>query len=337
MSKSDASLAGPWIRRFLLEHLIVERNLSRHTQQSYRDTFRLWLPFAAARLRHPIDQLALTDLSAPVLREFLQHLERERKCGVRTRNQRLAAVHAFASFVGERVPECLMWCHQIRSVPFKRYDRLALAYLEKAEIDAILAAPDRTTDAGRRDHALVLFLYNSGARASEAAALTIGDLDRHADGSGSVRLTGKGGKTRYCPLWPTTMRVLGQMTTGRTLDELVFLNRRRRPMTRFAIHATVARCVAQATSTRPSLAKKAISPHVIRHTTATHLLRAGVDINTIRAWLGHVSIDTTNVYADVDLETKAQMLAACGSFASGKVTRRLWRDDPSLMQFLRSL
>jgi len=336
MTRTDASLVGPWVRRFLLEHLIVERNLSRHTQRSYRDTFRLLLPFAA-RTHHSVDRLALADLSAPVLREFLQHLERERHCGVRTRNQRLAAVHAFAYFVGERAPEWLAWCRQIRSVPFKRYDRPGLAYLEKAEIDAIIAAPDGATEDGRRDHALVLFLYNSGARASEAAALTIGDLDRHADGSGSVRLAGKGGKTRYCPLWPTTTRLLGQLTAGRAPDEPVFLNRRRRPMTRFAIHAAVARCVAQATPTQPSLAKKAISPHVIRHTTATHLLRAGVDINTIRAWLGHVSIDTTNIYAEVDLETKTRMLAACQSFGSSAAPEKRWRDDPSVMQFLRSL
>jgi integrase len=150
MRATDWSLAGPWLRRFLLEHLIVERNLSRHTQRSYRDTIRLLLPFAATRLRRPIDRLTLTDLSAPVLRDFLQHLERERRCGVRTRNQRLAAVHAFAYFVGERDPEWLAWCRDLRSVPFKRYDRPALAYLEKAEIDALLAAPDPSTDAGRR-------------------------------------------------------------------------------------------------------------------------------------------------------------------------------------------
>lgn len=337
MRTTDRSLVGAWLRRFLLEHLIVERNLSRHTQRSYRDTFRLLLPFAAARQRHPIDRLTLTDLSASVLRDFLQHLERERRCGVRTRNQRLAAVHAFAYFVGERDPEWLAWCRDVRSVPFKRYDRPALAYLEKPEIDALLAAPDPTTGAGRRDHALVLFLYNSGARASEAAGVTIDDLDGHADGSGSVRLRGKGGKTRYCPLWPTTMRVLGQVTTGRARHEPVFLNRCRRPMTRFAIHASIARCVAQAARTQPSLAKKAVSPHVIRHTTATHLLRAGVDINTIRAWLGHVSIDTTNIYAEVDLETKSRMLTACQSFGPRAAPETRWRDDPSVMQFLRSL
>lgn len=337
MTTTDRSVAGVWVRRFLLEHLIVERNLSRHTQRSYRDTFRLLLPFAAARQRRPIDRLALTDLSAPVVRDFLQHLEAERGCAVRTRNQRLAAVHAFAYFVGERDPEWLAWCREVRSVPFKRYDRPALAYLDKAEIDALLAAPDRTTDGGRRDHALLLFLYNSGARASEAAGLSLDDVDRQADGSGSVRLRGKGGKTRYCPLWPATMRVLGQVTTGRAIHDPVFLNRCRRAMTRFAIHATIARCVAQATPAQPSLAKKAVSPHVIRHTTATHLLRAGVDINTIRAWLGHVSIDTTNIYAEVDLDTKARMLTACQAFGSRAAPEKRWRDDPSVMQFLRSL
>ena len=133
------------------------------------------------------------------------------------------------------------------------------------------------------------------------------------------------------------MTSLRALSSGRSPDEPVFRNRRRAPITRFVVHATVARYVTDAAIACPSLAKKAISPHVIRHTTATHLLRAGVDINTIRAWLGHVSIDTTNVYAEVDLETKAQMLAACGSFTAGNAPARRWRDDPSLMQFLRSL
>jgi site-specific recombinase XerD len=133
------------------------------------------------------------------------------------------------------------------------------------------------------------------------------------------------------------MRVLAALTERRAPNEAVFLNRRRRPMTRFAIHATVVRCAARAAIAQPSLAKKSATPHVIRHTTATHLLRAGVDINTIRAWLGHVSIDTTNIYAEVDLETKAKMLAACHSFTPGTVPTRRWRDDASLMQFLRQL
>ena len=337
MKRHEPERLGGWVRRFLIEHLVVERNLSRNTQRSYRDTLRLLIPFAVDAHKTAVDRLTVTHVSADIVREFLRHIEEDRGCSVRTRNQRLAALHAFAAFVGERCPELIPWCGEVRAVPFKRYDRPGLCYLDKPEIDALLAAPDRTTEQGRRDHGVLLFLYNTGARASEAAATTIGDLDVRSDGSGAVRLVGKGGKTRHCPLWPATMTALRALTNGRRPDEPVFHNRRRTAVTRFVVHATVARYLADATATCPSLAKKAISPHVIRHTTATHLLRAGVDINTIRAWLGHVSIDTTNVYAEVDLETKAKMLAACGSFTSSKAPTRRWRDDPALMQFLRSL
>jgi len=328
---------GGWVRRFLLEHLILERNLSPNTQRSYRDTFRLLIAFAVSAHKTAVDRLTITQISADLVRDFLQHVEKHRRCGVRTRNQRLAAIHAFATFVGERCPELIAWCGEVLAVPFKRYDRPGLCYLDKPEIDALLAVPDRATDQGRRDYGVLLFLYNTGARASEVAAVTIRDLDARSDGSGSVRLVGKGGKTRHCPLWPTTMTSLRALTSGRSPDEPVFRNRRRMAVTRFVVHATVARYVTEAAISCPSIAKKAISPHVIRHTTATHLLSAGVDINTIRAWLGHVSIDTTNVYAEVDLEMKARMLAACGSFASGTAPARRWRDDPPLMQFLRSL
>lgn len=331
MKTHEAERLGGWVRRFLVEHLVVERNLSRNTQRSYRDTLRLVIPFAVDAHNTAVDRLTVANVSADIVRDFLHHIEQHRGCGVRTRNQRLAAIHAFATFVGERCPELIPWCGEVRAVPFKRYDRPGLCYLDKPEIDALLAAPDR------REHGVLLFLYNTGARASEAAATTIGDLDFRPDGTGAVRLVGKGGKTRHCPLWPTTMALLRVLTHGRTSDEPVFRNRQRTAVTRFVVHATVSRYLADAAVACPSLAQKAVSPHVIRHTTATHLLRAGVDINTIRAWLGHVSIDTTNLYAEVDLEVKAQMLAACGSFNSGKAPKRRWRDDPSLMQFLRSL
>ncbi len=334
-SHDDARLGG-WVRRFLVEHLVVERNLSRNTQRSYRDTLRLLVPFAAEHRHTTVDALAVADVSADVVRAFLRDVEERRGCGVRTRNQRLAAIHAFASFVGERCPELIPWCGEVRAVPFKRYDRPGLCYLEKPEIDALLAAPDRRSEQGRRDHAVLLFLYNTGARASEAAAVTIRDLDVRSDGSGSVRLLGKGGKTRHCPLWPATITVLRPLTAGRPPSEPVFRNQRHAAVTRFVVRATVARYLGQAAVACPSMVKKSISPHVIRHTTATHLLRAGVDINTIRAWLGHVSIDTTNVYAEVDLETKARMLAA-SSFAPSQAPRQRWREDASLMQFLRSL
>jgi site-specific recombinase XerD len=296
----------------------------------------LLIPFAIEIHTATVERLAVAEVSADLVRRFLRHVEEQRGCGVRTRNQRLAAIHAFATFVGERCPELIPWCGEVRAVPLKRYDRPGLCYLDRPEMDALLASPDRSTEVGRRDHSVLLFLYNTGARASEAAAVAIGDLAVRSDGSGAVRLVGKGGKTRHCPLWPATMASLRGITQGREAGEPLFRNQRRMPTTRFVIRATVARYLHQAAMACPSLAKKTVSPHVIRHTTATHLLRAGVDINTIRAWLGHVSIDTTNVYAEVDLETKAQMLAA-SSFGPAPAPARRWRDDPSLMQFLRSL
>jgi len=172
------------------------------------------------------------------------------------------------------------------------------------------------------------------ARADEAAQLSVQDL--HC-ASLFVRIIGKGGKERQCPLWAATVKVLEPLIAHRSPSDRVFLNRCGRPITRFGIHALVERHALKARGKMPSLASKRVSPHTIRHSTASHLLRGGVDINTIRAWLGHVSIDTTNVYAEVDLETKAEMLAACGSFTAGKAPTRRWRDDPSLMRFLRSL
>ena len=202
MKTHEGERLGGWVRRFLVEHLVVERNLSGNTQRSYRDTLRLLIPFAADAHKTAVDRLLVTDVSADVVRAFLRHIEEQRGCGVRTRNQRLAAIHALATFVGERCPELIPWCGEVRAVPFKRYDRPSLCYLDKPEIDALLAAPDLTTEQGRRDHSVLLFLYNTGARASEAAAVAIRDLEVRSDGSGSVRLVGKGGKTRHCPLGP---------------------------------------------------------------------------------------------------------------------------------------
>jgi len=201
----QTKMIGPWVRRFLIEHLIGERNLAHNTQRSYRDTFCQLLPFVAKDANKAIDHLIVDDLSSERVRQFLTHIERQRHCGARTRNQRLAAIHAFARFVAERSPEHIAWCTGLRAVPFKRFDRALLHYLDKPEIDALIAAPDCTRLIGRRDHALLLFLYNTGARVSEAACVTIDDIESRPDGTGSVRLVGKGAKTRYCPLWPTTL------------------------------------------------------------------------------------------------------------------------------------
>jgi integrase/recombinase XerD len=330
---SEATLVGTWVRRFLLEHLVGERNLARNTQRSYRDTLALLIPFVAGKLNKAVDRLAVVDLSADRVRLFLADLEESRQCAIATRNQRLAAIHALARFVGEHSPEHIAWCSQLRLIPFKKTTRAVIPYLDKSEMDVLLAAPDCQTAQGRRDHALLLFLYNSGARADEAAQLIIRDL--HLTSS-YVRVLGKGGKERQCPLWPVTVGELTPLIANRPPSDRVFLNRCGRPITRFGIHALVQRYVLKSQVTMPSLATKRVSPHTVRHTTAAHLLRAGVDINTIRAWLGHVSLDTTNVYAEMDLEMKAKALAKC-EVTEGTNPTRPWREDPQLMVFLRSL
>jgi integrase/recombinase XerD len=331
----NISLLAPWIRRFLLEYLVGERNLAPNTQKSYRDTLVLFLPFVAKQLKKPIDQLAIEDVCAAIPRQFLLELEEKRGCSVSTRNQRLAAIRALARFVGERNPEHIAWLAQIRSIPFKKTSRPSVAYLEKHEMDALLNAPNRQTQQGLRDHAMLLFLYNSGARASEAAQLTIGNLDLGRPPS--VTLLGKGGKVRRCPLWPQTTSILTPFITGREPREPVFLNRRKKPISRFGIRALVKRSAQHASQKLPGLSAKSITTHTIRHTTAVHLLRSGVDINTIRAWLGHVSLDTTHTYAEVDLEMKAKALAQCEVPESATITTQHWSNNPELMNFLKTL
>ena len=330
---NDIMLIGPWIRRFLLEYLVKERNLALNTRSSYRDMLVLLLSYTTGDLKKPVDRLAVIDLSPKLIRKFLNHLEQDRQCSITTRNQRLAALHALARFIGENSPEHIEWCTQIRLIPFKKTSKPVITYLDKSEMNALLDAPDRGTPQGQRDYVMLLFLYNSGARASEAVKLRIADIDWYRE---SVRIIGKGNKHRVCPLWFITMEQLRWTARQRDTDQPVFLNRNGRPITRFGIHTMVERNSLTAITQAPSLASKRVSPHVVRHTTATHLLRAGVDINTIRAWLGHVSINTTNIYAETDLETKARALATCVP-ESGSVKIKPWKHQPDLMTFLRGL
>lgn len=334
----DHNLLGPWIRRFLLEHLVTERNLATNTQRSYRDTLRLLLPFAARNSRKKIDRLRVDDVSATRVRAFLGELAEKRGCGEATLNQRLAAIRSLAHFVGLRCPEHVQWCAEIRSILFKKASRTLVTYLEKVEMDALLAAPMLSTAQGRRDSAVLLFLYNTGARADEVAHVRVVDLDlgrMPKQDPSSVLIHGKGNKLRRCPLWVRTVNELLPFMSGREPAVHVFRNRRDEPLTRYGVHALVERYARVAVATMPSIGKKRVSPHTIRHTTATHLLRAGVDINTIRAWLGHVSLATTNIYADVDLETKAKALANCEVEDQG--SKKPWREGNGVMAFLRSL
>ncbi|MBX3452811.1 MAG: tyrosine-type recombinase/integrase [Planctomycetaceae bacterium] len=335
---TDTNVLSPWIRRFLIEHLVVERNLAHNTQKSYRDTLRLLLPVIARRARRRIDLLRVEDLSADRIRTFLQDLEETGGCAVATRNQRLSAIHSLARFISIHSPEHLQWSGEIHNIMSKKAARPLVTYLEKDEMDALLASPDCSTSQGRRDHAVLLFLYNTGARADEAAHVQITDLDvgmtPDRDPS-SVLIRGKGNKQRRCPLWKRTVAEIRHLMADRDLSEHLFLNRRGQPLTRYGIHSLVERHAARVAKNLPSIAKKRVSPHTIRHTTATHLLRAGVDINTIRAWLGHVCLSTTNIYAEVDLEMKAKALANCK--INDEKPQKHWRDDKGLMAFLKTL
>jgi len=329
----DHTLIGPWVRRFLLEHLVTDRNLARNTQLSYRDTLVLLLPYLSKAQQKPVDRLTVEDLSPSLLRRFLEYLEKERDCSGTTRNLRLATIHSLAKFIGMHSPENVAWCAGIRAVPFKKTAKSTLTYLDKPEMDALLKNPNPGTPLGMRNYALLLFLYNTGARVDEAAHLSVGDITWGS--SPAVRLVGKGNKTRWCPIWLRTADILKPLVAGRASQDLVFLNRLHQPLTRFGIYSLVHRTVEQATKALPSLAAKRISPHCLRHACAVHLLRSGTDLNTIRAWLGHVSLDTTNIYAEVDLEMKAKALAHCD--LPTEVATKPWHRDPGLIGFLKAL
>ena len=329
----DVDILGPWLERFLLEHIVTERNLARNTQKSYRDTFVLLLPFVSGKVGKPPDQLAVRDLTSDLVLEFLAHLEDDRDCSVQTRNLRLTAIRAFARFVASRDPAQVAWCGHIRAIPSKKAMPQPIGWLTRDEVDAMLEVPDRGTMRGRTEHALLRFLYNTGARASEAAQLRAGDLQiGRGDGRHALAtLHGKGGKTRLCPLIPETERVLADLVRGSSAADPVFLSRYGRPYTRFGIYRLVERCAGEVSS----LAGRKVTPHVLRHSIACHLLHVGVDINTVRAWLGHARIDTTNVYAEIDLNMKARAIELCGLVESG--SSRHWKEDKDLMAFLRSL
>jgi integrase/recombinase XerD len=337
---ADHHLIGPFVRRFLLEELVADRNLSPNTQKSYRDTLRLLFGFVAEHHSTVPTRVTVKQIDPTLVRGFLAYLEADRGNSIATRNQRLAALHSLFRFIGRLVPELVDHATQIQAIPLRRTAVPAMPYLDKHEIDAVLAVPDRDRAQGRRDYALLLFLYNTGARATETARLTVTDLALGT--SPSARFNGKGRKIRTCPLWSRTAKTLRELLGARIdgpRESPVFLNVRGQPFTRYGVHALVARSVDKAAETAPALRDKKISPHTIRHTTAMHLLRAGVDINTIRAWLGHVSLETTNRYAEADLEMKAKALETCAVTGPDPVPKQAarWRTDGDLMSFLSSL
>ena len=269
--------------------------------------------FLAERYATEPTQVTVEPLPVDVMKNFLTYLEAERGNAADTRNLRLTALPAFCRFVSRQIPARIEHATQIPNIPFRRTLQPTVTSLEQAEIDAVLATPDRPALQGQRDDAVLLFLYNTGARATEAAQTNVAALQLDSSPA-AVRCLGKGRKVRLCPLWSHTVEVLrgllGSRLAGR--DDLpVFLNLRRQRLTRFGMHPLVERTVAKAASTTPSLRQKQVSPHTIRHTTAVALRRAGGDMHTIRAGLGHVSLETTKRYAQVDLAMQAKALETC--------------------------
>ena len=297
------------VQDFFCQRLIGQRQASPRTVASYRDAFRLFLGYAQTHLHKPASALTLGDLNAPVILGFLDHLEAERHNGARTRNARLAALRSFLHYAAIQDPTALATIQRALAIPVKRFDRPLLGYLSREEMAAILAAPDRSTWSGHRDHVLLATLYNTGARVSEIIAVRLGDLT--LDRGASVRLHGKGRKDRAVPLWKSTVKRLQEWLprAGRGPDSPLFPNSRRQALSRSGVESRLRVAVATAAHSCPSLANRRISPHTLRHTTAMHLLQSGVDLSVIALWLGHESTETTHLYLEADLAMKERALA----------------------------
>lgn len=333
------NIAKP-IRAFFEQHLATERGLSTHTVFAYRDALKLFLQFAAQHHRKSCLDLVVEDLSAEVVRQFLAHLERARKNSVRTRNARLAALHSFFRYLAASDPRFLVVSQSVLGVPFKRHVCRVQEYLEREEVVHLLRHIRPEGTRARRDEALLRLLYNTGARAQELV-----DLDVHQVRFSRpylVRILGKGRKERTCPLWSETIGALkgylGERGV-RPLDRVpLFLNARGMRLTRFGLSDIVRHCVAAAAKTAPALLTRKIGPHTFRHTTAMHLLQSGVDLNMIRSWLGHASIETTHGYVELDLEMKRKTLQSCEKVLpkSGKHGPS-WQRDPDILAWLASL
>lgn len=325
---------APHLQAFFTERLAQQRSASPHTIAAYRDAFSLLLKFTTDRLGKPPSELDLDDLDAPLIGAFLDHLERTRGNGPRTRNARLAAIRSLFHFLAPRVPQRMESIQRVLAIPQKRFDRDIVDFLNRSEIEALLEAPDRSSVTGRRDHCLMRLAIQTGLRVSEITGLHIQQIDLRP--IAHVRCHGKGRKERVVPLTQQTVEVVRKWLKelGGEPGDLVFPSRHGRPLSRDAIEHLVARHVAKAERTCPSLAAKRVSPHVLRHTAAVQLLQAGTHQVTIALWLGHESIETTQIYLAADLTAKEAAMAKLAPI--GATTKRFKADD-KLLRFLKDL
>ena len=325
---------GILLQAFFSEHLLTHKRVSAHTVAAYRDTFRVLLRFLSTTQGKIPSDIHVTDLDAPIILSFLDHLETARQNTIRSRNQRLAAIRSFFRYVALRDPESVPITARILSIPLKRAEHRLIGYLTRQEMEAVLDAPDRTAWIGRRDFALLLTFYNTGARLSELTKLKRGAVLFGA--SASLQLHGKGRKDRQVPLWPNTARVLRSwfVEIASFPNDIAFPNARKGMLSSDGVAYILNTAVQRAIPKCSSLAKKRITPHVLRHTTAMHLLQSGVDPSVIALWLGHEKLETTHMYVEADLEMKERALEKL-SPAKTKTTR--FKANDSLLAFLAAL
>ena len=327
------------LRQFFSDHLPAIRGLSPNTIPSYRDTVVLLLRFVAQTKHLDPVRLDLSDLLPEDVLAFLKHLEVERSNKTSTRNVRLAAIHAFFRHVATQYPEHLEQAQRILSIPLKRAQTRPIDYLDYHELCAVFESVDRSRLQGRRDYALLVTMFNTGARVQEIADLKVGDLQLTKPLQ--VRLCGKGRKVRLCPIWPQTADLLRQLCDETGIADqdraTLFRNQRGEPITRYGIRYILARYCERAKATCPSLVGKRLHPHSMRHSTAIHLLKAGVDLVTVSHWLGHASINTTNRYTAIDLEMKREAITRAEPPYEPPQMPGGWRQDDSILDWLESL
>ncbi|HUH06825.1 MAG TPA: tyrosine-type recombinase/integrase [Egibacteraceae bacterium] len=303
---------APHLSAFLREHLPRERGASQNTIAAYAHCYRLLLTFAAERRKSRPSRIALEDLDAGLITAFLDHLEGERSNSARSRNARLAAIHSLFRFLEYRVPSCLEQARRIHAIPMKRSDQPLVGYLTKAEMQALLAAPDPTTRQGARDLAMLHLGFAAGLRVSELVGLS---LDQFDDGAmPSLHVIGKGRRERILPLWQATARVLRRWIAVRPArgDPQLFLNAVGQAMSRSGFEYILGKHVVTAAKAAPSIAAKRVTPHVLRHSCAMHTLQATGDVRKVSLWLGHASIQTTEMYLRADPTEKLEALTAMG-------------------------
>ncbi|MGD0085156.1 MAG: tyrosine-type recombinase/integrase [Acidimicrobiales bacterium] len=329
---------GPLVHSFFLDHLVTVKGLRPASVRSYRDTIRLLLCFVAADKGSKITKLGVEDLSFERVLGFLRYLETERGNHVRTRNQRLAALHTLFDYIASREPEMLDVCQRVAAIPMKRAAPAETHFLERDETEALFRRLPRSGRLALRDRALLLFLYNTGARVQEVADLRVGQVELGEPAL--VRLHGKGDKWRTCPLWRQSadllVELLASSGTPAIPEAPVFCSATGEALTRFGIYKIVRRHAGHLDDIRTN---RRVSPHIFRHTAAVHLLEAGVELNVIRGWLGHADLTTTNRYAEINTRAKIEALRNTEppGTSAGPRPRPVWRTDESLLSWLSSL